>query len=84
LLVSLLWLAFACENTVSTSLEGKKCDGAQRCASGYVCDASRDLCVRPDQLTGSAGGSDANSTRDGSPGCGAGEASCASGCAQHA
>jgi hypothetical protein len=43
------WCALAatgCDNTISTSLDGKACDSLSRCSSGYVC--SDGLCVRPD------------------------------------
>ena len=41
-----LTLIFACENGVSTSLEGKACDTSFSCVSGYACDMSSKLCVR--------------------------------------
>src|SRR5450432_2764253 len=40
-------LLMACQSSLSTSLDGRPCDALGRCASGYTCDATSNLCVHP-------------------------------------
>src|SRR5438105_12931141 len=43
------FLAAACQSSLSTNLDGRQCDPSGQCASGYVCELSSRLCVRPAQ-----------------------------------
>src|SRR5450432_4791204 len=39
------FLVAACQTSLSTNLDGKQCDPSRRCAAGYVCEQSSNLCV---------------------------------------
>ena len=45
-LLLVILVTWACTSSMSTSLEGKKCDSQDRCSVGYECDTVHKECVR--------------------------------------
>jgi hypothetical protein len=58
----------ACASELSASLDGKQCSTAGQCSSGFICEASSNLCVRTEQLGVVLDGVGSSAANDGGAG----------------